>query len=368
VLGTERHESRRIDRQLRGRCARQGDRGASKFFISLEDNLMRLFAQPGPIANIMEKSFSEEDELTHPLLNRSIESAQKKVEQQNYAIRKRLLQYDDVLNKQREIIYSLRNEALHAEKPKDLIYDMIKDELEERLENKALFSESGTAGDHEDRQGLLRWVNTHFPIAMAESAVDWTNSETAHASIFSKIEEAYDKKERLQQPDAFKKLERWIVISSLDRHWQDHLTEMDDLRRSVGIRALGQKDPLSEYKKEGFGYFEQMLDNARKQIATSLFRSAVMLERNIIDALQERMKKAQASQPTIGPAQAAASSPEAQQQHLPAQLRMSGGGQSGMNPAARLKPEPIVRDIPKVGRNDPCPCGSGKKYKQCHGG
>ena len=277
VLGTERHESRRIDRQLRGRCARQGDKGASKFLISLEDNLMRLFAQPGPIANIMEKSFSEEDELTHPLLNRSIESAQKKVEQQNYAIRKRLLQYDDVLNKQREVIYGLRNEALHDEKPKEIIYDMITEELEVRLGDASLFTDTPEAVDHEDRQGLLRWVNTHFPIALAEDAVDWSNAETAHKSIFTKIEEAYDKKEGLQQPEAFKKLERWIVISALDRHWQDHLTEMEDLRRSVGIRALGQKDPLSEYKKEGFSYFEQMLNSVRTQIATSLFRSAVML-------------------------------------------------------------------------------------------
>ena len=185
VLGTERHESRRIDRQLRGRCARQGDKGASKFFISLEDNLMRLFAQPGPIANIMEKSFSEEDELTHPLLNRSIESAQKKVEQQNYAISKRLLQYDDVLNKQREVIYGLRNEALHDEKPKEIIYDMITEELEVRLGDASLFTDTPEAVDHEDRQGLLRWVNTHFPIALAEDAVDWSNAETAHKSIFT---------------------------------------------------------------------------------------------------------------------------------------------------------------------------------------
>lgn len=366
VLGTERHESRRIDRQLRGRCARQGDKGASKFFISLEDNLMRLFAQPGPIANIMEKSFSEEDELTHPLLNRSIESAQKKVEQQNYAIRKRLLQYDDVLNKQREVIYGLRNEALHDDKPKEIIYDMIKEELDVRLKDAALFSDTPEAVDHEDRKGLLRWINTHFPIALAEDAVNWANAESAHTAIFAKIEEAYDKKEGLQQPDAFKKLERWIVISALDRHWQDHLTEMEDLRRSVGIRALGQKDPLSEYKKEGFSYFEQMLDSVRTQIATSLFRSAVMLEKNIIDALQDRMKRAQASQPTLGPAQASASDEE-QKRNLPAQLRQSSAGQPRMNPAARIKAEPVTRDMPKVGRNDPCPCGSGKKYKQCHG-
>jgi preprotein translocase subunit SecA len=366
VLGTERHESRRIDRQLRGRCARQGDKGASKFYISLEDNLMRLFAQAGPIANIMDKSFSEEDELEHPLLNRSIESAQKKVEQQNYAIRKRLLQYDDVLNKQREVIYGLRNDALHEDQPKEIIFDMINEELDERLEDGSLFSDVDSGTEHEDRNGLLRWVNTHFPIALAEKDVDWSNAETAQASIFGKIETAYNSKEKLQQPDAFKRLERWIVISAIDRHWQDHLTEMEDLRRSVGLRGYGQKDPLNEYKKEAFTYFEQLLDSIRNQIATALFRSAVMLEKNIIESLQDRMKKVQASQASLAPAQAPAA-PEGGQQNLPPQLRRSGGGQTTMNPAARVKAEPIRRDMPKVGRNEPCPCGSGKKYKLCHG-
>ena len=365
VLGTERHESRRIDRQLRGRCARQGDKGSSKFFISLEDNLMRLFAQPGPIANIMEKSFSEDDELAHPLLNRSIESAQKKVEQQNYAIRKRLLQYDDVLNTQREVIYGLRNEALHEDKPKEIIYDMIKEEIEERLDDDSLFGAVEGSSSEESRSGLLRWVNTHFPIAIDESDVDWASFDTAHASIFAKISEAYDKKEDLQQPDAFKKLERWIVISALDRHWQDHLTEMEDLRRSVGIRAIGQKNPLQEYKKEAYDYFEQMLGSIRTQIATSLFRSAVMLEKNIIEALQDRMKKAQATQPALGPAQAPPPQESSQQQNLPPQLQR--GPEQQMNPAAKQKLEPIKREMPKVGRNDPCPCGSGKKYKRCHG-
>ena len=362
VLGTERHESRRIDRQLRGRCARQGDRGASKFFISLEDNLMRLFAQPGPIANIMEKSFSEDDELAHPLLNRSIESAQKRVEQQNYAIRKRLLQYDDVLNQQREVIYGLRNEALHIDQPKEIIYEMIEEELEARLDDPELL---GDSGDSEGREALVRWVNTHFPIAVGEDAIDWSTAEAAQKAIFEKIREAYDSKEALQQPDAFKKLERWIVISSIDRHWQDHLTEMEDLRRSVGLRGYGQKDPLNEYKNEAFVYFEQLLENVRSQIATSLFRSAVMLERNIIDALQDRMNKARAMQPALAGAAAPAQG-RATQAPLPA-MRGPGGRQLAMNPAARVKAEPIRREMPKVGRNKPCPCGSGKKYKFCHG-
>ncbi|MBH54433.1 MAG: preprotein translocase subunit SecA [Opitutaceae bacterium] len=367
VLGTERHESRRIDRQLRGRCARQGDKGSSKFFISLEDNLMRLFAQPGPIASIMEKSFSEDDELAHPLLNRSIESAQKKVEQQNYAIRKRLLQYDDVLNRQREVIYGLRNEALHDEHPKEIIYDMIKEELEVRLKDAALFEAMDEGVENEDQLGLLRWVNTHFPIALPEDAVDWSTHESALDSILTKIREAYDSKEALQQPDAFKKLERWIVVSALDRHWQDHLTEMEELRRSVGLRGYGQKDPLNEYKKEAFTYFEQMLDSVRTQIATSLFRSAVMLEQNIVEALQDRMKKAQATQPSLA-VEAPGSQGAQAVQTLPPQIQASGGGQPAMNPAAKVKAEPIRREMPKVGRNEPCPCGSGKKYKHCHGG
>ena len=364
VLGTERHESRRIDRQLRGRCARQGDRGSSKFFISLEDNLMRLFAQPGPIANIMEKSFSEDDELAHPLLNRSIESAQKKVEQQNYAIRKRLLQYDDVLNQQREVVYGLRNEALHLDQPKEIIYEMIEEELEVRLEHPELM---GDGGDSEGRDALVRWINTHFPIAMGGDDIDWSTAKTAQADIFAKIRHAYDSKEALQQPDAFKNLERWIVISALDRHWQDHLTEMEDLRRGVELRRLGQKDPLNEYKNEAYLYFEQLLENVRSQIATSLFRSAVMLERNIINALQDRMNKAQAVQPALARAGGPTSTQGGATPDRTPATPGFGGRQRVMNPAARVKAEPIRRKMPKVGRNQPCPCGSGKKYKFCHG-
>ena len=362
VLGTERHESRRIDRQLRGRCARQGDRGTSKFFISLEDNLMRLFAQPGPIANIMEKSFSEDDELAHPLLNRSIESAQKKVEQQNYAIRKRLLQYDDVLNQQREVVYGLRNEALHLDQPKEIIYEMIEEELETRLEHPELL---GAGGDSEGREALVRWINTHFPIAMGGDDINWSTAKTARESIFAKIRAAYDSKEALQQPDAFKNLERWIVISALDRHWQDHLTEMEDLRRGVELRRLGQKDPLNEYKNEAYLYFEQLLENVRSQIATSLFRSAVMLERNIINALQDRMNKAQAVQPALARAAAPAAAQGGATQARPATPPGFRGRRPALNPAARVKAEPFRRKMPKVGRNQPCPCGSGKKYKYC---
>jgi len=383
VLGTERHESRRIDRQLRGRCARQGDPGSSKFFISLEDNLMRLFAQAGPLARIMEKSFSEDEELAHPLLNRSIESAQKKVEEQNYSIRKRLLQYDDVLNKHREVVYELRNNALHAEKPKEVIYELISEELENRILDEGI-GDAKQPAEPEVVEGFVRWVNTHFPIALTIEQLDLSSSETALESVMSKIQEAYDAKEALQQPEAFRRLERMIIVSSLDRNWQDHLTEMDDLRKSVGLRQYGQKDPLVEYQKEGYTYFEEMMSNVRTQIATGLFRNAIMLEQNIIQFMQERMRKMQASHPNLKAPASSGQAPAAPGQAprapmAPGQQAAQGGSmyaRAAANrparrpappPPSKKKPEPVKRDDPKVGRNDPCPCGSGKKYKQCCG-
>jgi len=382
VLGTERHESRRIDRQLRGRCARQGDPGCSKFFISLEDNLMRLFAQAGPLANIMEKSFSEDEELAHPLLNRSIESAQKKVEQQNYSIRKRLLQYDDVLNKHREVVYELRNNALHVDEPKEVIYELIEEELENRMVDDGI-GDAKHPSDAETNQAFVRWVNTHFPVALTEEDLDFTSLEASLETVMNKVKKAYDAKEALQQPQAFQRMERMIIVMALDRHWQDHLTEMDDLRKSVGLRQYGQKDPLVEYQREGYTYFEEMMSNVRTQIATGLFRNAIMLEQNIIQVMQDRLRKAQANHPSLSastaapqgarpPMQAASGTGSA----APAQggsrfARAAANRPSQMRrapkPAPTKKPETVKREDPKVGRNDPCPCGSGKKYKQCCG-
>ncbi|HEY0862861.1 MAG TPA: preprotein translocase subunit SecA [Lacunisphaera sp.] len=358
VVGTERHESRRIDRQLRGRCSRQGDPGMTKFFLSLEDDLMRLFLQGNLASRIMEGAMNEGEELEHPWLNRSIESAQKKVEQQNFSIRKRLLQYDDVLNKQREVIYGIRNGALHSERPKDIIFEMIEEEVASRLES-AGFDEKGGAGSA-NVESLVGWLNAHFPVsAKVEEFSGRRDFDGLLKELVERIKQAYALKESVEDPAALGGLERYIVINAIDHHWQEHLTEMEELRRSIGLRSYGQKDPLSEYKGEAFRFFEELMNNVRLQICTSLFRSATNR-----DAFENLFAILSRSARLQGPAAAPTALAAATQAAAPA-----GDDAAPAAPAEDIKLPSVTirREAPKVGRNDPCPCGSGKKYKNCHG-
>lgn len=342
VLGTERHDSRRVDRQLKGRCARQGDPGASKFVVSLEDNLMRLFASGGLISRILEKTFTEGEELAHPLLNKSIESAQKKVEQQNYAIRKRLLQFDDVLNKQRTIIYGLRNEAIHSETPKNLIFELLKEELDDRFTSLQGEFEKDPS---EAATSFVHWLNTHFPISLTVQEIELLKSEALIDHVFEKIVAAYEEKERIEDASDLKNLERFVVIRAIDQYWQDHLTEMEELRRSVSLRSYGQKDPLNEYKNEAFAYFEELMKQIRNNLCVNLFRSAT----NLVN-FQHMLARLSASARTTGP--------EGEQ-----------GPTIPTTPQHKKTFPKISIKIPHtdIGRNDLCPCGSGKKYKKCCG-
>jgi preprotein translocase subunit SecA len=359
VIGTERHESRRVDRQLRGRCSRQGDPGLTKFFLSLEDDLMRLFLQGNLASRLMEGSMQEGEELEHPWLNRSIESAQKKVEQQNFAVRKRLLQYDDVLNQQREVVYGIRNAAIQAERPKDIIFEQIEEELLVRI-SVAGFGEKG-GPTQSAIESLVGWVNTHFPISLRVEELTGDQAPALAAMVLERVKLAYALKESNEIPDALGALERYVVINAIDHHWQEHLTEMEELRRSIGLRSYGQKDPLVEYKGEAYRFFEELMNNVRLQICTGLFRSATNLQsfENML-ALLSRTARA------VGPAEEAAASPAP---------RPAPAGGPGPGPGAARAPAPeiqlpkvtIRRDVPKVGRNDLCPCGSGKKFKHCHG-
>ena len=340
VLGTERHESRRVERQLRGRCARQGDPGVSKFFVSLEDDLMRLFANAGPLSNILEKNFSEEDKLEHPMLNWSIENAQKKVEQQNFSIRKRLLQFDDVLNTQREVIYGIRNEAIVSDMPRDVVMEMVAEEFEERLES--VFASKSS----DDRASFISWTNMYFPVRLEESLLIENKAEAALNKILASIKSAYEERETFEDVDSLKALERYIVIRAVDRRWQDHLTEMEELRRSVSLRGYGQKDPLNEYKNEAFVFFEELMGSLRTEICTSLFRTATNQA-----AFERLFSKMDAKVSAVGP------SSEASQSSALAGAIAQEGAQTG-KPMARKKAvelpkvEPIRRDLPKIGRND----------------
>jgi len=359
VLGTERHESRRIDRQLRGRCARQGDPGASKFYVSLEDDLMRLFANQGALSKMLEKSFGEDESLEHGTLDWSIQNAQKKVEQQNYSIRKRLLQYDDVLNRQREIVYSIRNDVLLEDDPGKTLIELIEEELDVRLGGvpETEFKATQESEMPELESVLASWVNVTFPLSVRLEQLVGKSEDEVRGFILERITSAYDAKRKLEDPERLQGLERYVVVNAVDVHWQDHLTEMDELRRSVGLRGYGQKDPLSEYKNEAFRAFEEMMVAMRSEVCSGLFRSSTNLAvfENMLSTLNNVAK-------TTGPESSGETGFD--------QFRSSPGG-SGAPPseAPEIAPiaTPVVRDTPKVGRNDPCPCGSGKKYKKCCG-
>ncbi len=272
VIGTERHESRRIDRQLRGRCARQGDPGSSQFYISFEDDLMRNFGDSRRITGMMTRLGMQEDEgLQHPWLNRSVETAQKRVEARNYQIRKHTLQYDDVMNQQREVIYSYRNDVLSAENPRDDVFELVREGLDQE-------SFARLSDPEPDIDTFLRWINNAMPLNLKPADLDGlTNPSAVSGKIYDRAREAYELKIKFENPDAIKSLERYIVLNSIDRLWQEHLYAMDSLRTSIGLRAHGQKDPLIEYKQEAYNMFEELMGNIRREILSNLFRSATSL-------------------------------------------------------------------------------------------
>ena len=376
VLGTERHEARRIDRQLRGRCSRQGDPGSSHFFISLEDDLMRLFGSDR-IVKMMEKiGFEEGDELKHPWLNRSIQSAQKKVEQHNFQIRKRTLEYDDVMNKHRQVIYDFRNDIINGEDVRDRLMDIMEEVVVEKVME---FTTTDTEHSEWKLRPLADWVNLNFPLGMPEAeivkAADAGKDEPVAGSLFDglsmaqfavcnfiseKVRNAYEIKISFENPDALKEVERFTILSAIDRLWQEHLYEMDSLRYSIGLRGYGQRDPLVEYKAEAFKMFDELMVNVKTQICNNIFRSAssmLAFENFLRNVPQQTMHQTTSA---FGGGTTTASSGGAQ----PKASDVVSEAAAAQEAKAKAKP---VRTGPKVGRNDPCPCGSGKKYKQCCG-
>jgi preprotein translocase subunit SecA len=344
VLGTERHESRRIDRQLRGRCSRQGDPGYSRFYVSFEDDLMRNFGAAQRMTKLMERFGMQEGEaLEHAWLNKSVETAQKRVEGRNYMIRKRTLDFDDVMNRQREVVYGLRNEAINTDDPRSLIYDVVDDRIPEKVE------EYFPPNDDPQPEALLSWVNVTFPVAVEKSAVDGRKVEEIAAFISERVKKAYELKSQHEVPESVKHLERYITLTAIDKLWQEHLYAMDGLREGVYLRSYGQKDPLIEYKQEAFKLFEQLMAAIKDEVLHNLFRrtSDIMAFEQFLANLPQFLSAPDESS--------------------------IGGGAAAPEPApesAEAEPEttlPIRRETPKVGRNEPCPCGSGKKYKDCCG-
>ena len=373
VLATERHEARRIDRQLRGRCARQGDPGSSHFFISLEDDLMRLFGSDRIVKMMERMGLEEGQELTHPWLNRSIQQAQKRVEQQNFQIRKRTLEFDDVMNKQREVIYGFRNEIIHGEDVRDRLMDIMEEVVVDKV---AQFTNAESEFSEWKTRPLADWVNLNFPIGLPEAeilkAADSGKEHPVPGSLFDglspaqfavcnfisdSVRKAYDIKISFENPDALKEVERFTILSAIDRLWQEHLYEMDSLRYSINLRSYGQRDPLIEYKAEAFKIFDELMVNVKTEICHNIFRSAssMMAFENFLKNVPQQTLHQAAS--AFGSTSTASSGG--------AQARASDVvSEAAAAMAEKAKP---IRTGPKVGRNDPCPCGSGKKYKHCCG-
>ena len=377
VLATERHEARRIDRQLRGRCARQGDPGSSHFFIGLEDDLMRLFGSDKIVKYMERMGLEEGQELEHPLLNRSIGQAQKRVEQHNFQQRKRTLEYDDVMNKQREVIYGFRNEIINADSVRDRLLDIMEEVVLTKVEE-------CTTAEFDEKEWKIRpladWVNLNFPLGIPEKeiakAAQSGKEVPVAGSIFDgfsavqfavcnfisdSIRKAYELKVSFEEPEKLTTVERFTILSAIDRLWQEHLYEMDSLRYSIGLRAHGQRDPLIEYKAEAFKIFDELMVNIKSEICHNIFRSAssLMAFENFLRNIPQQTLHQTTSAFGGGGGGATVTGSSGAPAHKPSDVVSEAA-------AAVEKARPI-RTGPKVGRNDPCPCGSGKKYKQCCG-
>lgn len=328
IIGTERHESRRIDNQLRGRSGRQGDPGSSQFYISFEDDLMRLFVSDRAKGIVETLGFEEDMQLENKMLTKSIENAQKRVEGRNFSIRKHVLQYDDVINKQREIIYGQRNKVMHGENLRDYILSMIEKVIERAI---PMFTEGYKYPEEWDLDGLLNYLH---PIFLPQGSivfkdVESLTKESLKDIILNKAIELYEQKEQEIEPDRMRDVERAILLRIVDFHWIDHIDAMDDLKQGIGLRAVGQQDPVAAYKMEGFAMFEELIANIQEETIKALFHASIRTET---------------------------------EHKSVAVIKNTSHEDSGEKQSGKT-----FKTDKKIGRNDPCPCGSGKKYKKCHG-
>ena len=346
ILGTERHESRRIDNQLRGRSGRQGDPGYSKFFLSLEDDLLRLFITDSRRA-LFERIGMGDDHIEHKMLSRGIENAQKRIESRNFDIRKSLLEYDDVANDQRQAIYSLRSQLLEEDSISEAVNDLIKEEMHAICDD---FIPLDSVESQWRLGELERYLVEHYLIEtniQNKVLEDKKLTPELIAALVSSIAASRYKEKYITIEQNIIQLEKQVMLQILDVHWKDHLAEMDHLRQSVGLRAYAQKNPKNEYKREAFEMFETMLNTINTEAIKILFRLEIASEEEIQE-LEQRSLDAQKNK---------------QMQLQQAKPEQAMGDEN----VQKSIPEPITRDEPKLGRNDPCHCGSGKKFKQCHG-
>jgi preprotein translocase subunit SecA len=364
VIGSERHESRRIDNQLRGRSGRQGDPGASRFYLSLDDTLMRIFTPPRMRAMLQGLGMQEGEAIEHRWVTRAIETAQRKVEAHNFDIRKNLLEYDNVANDQRKVIYELRNELMSAERVTPMLDEIRRDAVDGVVDAyipRESIEEQWNVPGLED--ALRRDFGVELPLRQWLDTEKMLDEKGLRARVVEKLVAAYaDKKERIGAP-TLEHIEKVMFLNVLDQYWREHLAAMDYLRLGIHLRGYAQKDPKQEYKREAFGMFSEMLARFKHQVVSVLAKGEIRSESEVaaLEAARRRERPMQfqheaAPTPmgeTAAPAAAGAVAP--------------GGRLMPTAPPAPPRPVTVTRDQPKVGRNDPCPCGSGKKFKQCHG-
>jgi preprotein translocase subunit SecA len=331
ILGTERHESRRIDNQLRGRSGRQGDPGSSRFFLSLEDDLLRIFGGER-IQGMMGRLGMEEGEpIEHNMISKAIENSQRKVEGHNFEIREHLLKYDNVMNQQREVVYTRRREILAGDEEylREETFAMIEDLADGLIES---FTDEKTFPEEWDLESLKAEAFKLFNLRLDLSDHDALNQEDLREDIAARARELFLQREKEFGPQVMAELQKYILLQSLDTQWKDHLLSMDHLKEGIGLRGYGQRDPLREYQREGYETFLDMLDRIKADSVSFIFHVRLQTEED----LQAVAPKEQ-------------------------EMQLSHGGEEPE------RPQPVKRKGKKVGRNDPCPCGSGKKYKKCCG-
>ncbi|HEX5786923.1 MAG TPA: preprotein translocase subunit SecA [Woeseiaceae bacterium] len=363
IIGTERHESRRIDNQLRGRSGRQGDPGSSRFYLSMEDSLMRIFGDPERTKRLLSRAGMREGEaIESRLLSRQIERAQRKVEAHNFDIRKNLLEYDDVANDQRKVVYHQRAELMEA----DEIRDSVAAIREEVIANVvATHVPPGSLEEQWDTDALTNALESdfgiHLDVGKAVHEDQSLNDDGIRDMCIKAAEEAYAAKEATVGSELMRNVEKQIMLRQLDSHWKEHLAAMDHLRQGIGLRSYAQKNPKQEYKREAFEMFGTMLEQVKQDTISILARIRIQSEQELAEMAEQR-RRAAALQYRHAQASALA------QQPAPAAVAAGAGGGASRPPPPRPEAvETFVRNTRKVGRNEPCPCGSGKKYKQCHG-
>jgi preprotein translocase subunit SecA len=350
ILGTERHESRRIDNQLRGRSGRQGDPGVSRFYLSLEDNLMRIFASDRVKSFMQALGMERGEAIEHRMVTNAIEKAQRKVEGRNFDIRKQLLEYDDVANDQRQIIYRQRDELLSDDEIGETITAIREDVVNDAVDG---FIPPMSVEEQWDISGLEKQLEAEFglnlPVAKWLDEDDTLHEETLRQRIVGKVQSAYDEKAEGIGP-GMRQLEKQIMLQVLDTLWKEHLQVMDQLRQGIHLRAYANKNPKQEYKRESFALFESLLQRLKYEVVRFLSNVQVQRSDEAAAIEQQRREAAAKQKMAFEHADAGSAVPEAAEA-----------------PPQPVAPQPVTRAQPKVGRNDPCPCGSGKKYKQCHG-